>query len=399
MDHTNAVFDFDGSVTEETLRAYLSRAVTLTTDPHDWPKEPHNEHIKEFILDTGAKYICRFGCIWDPSQKDLDTYPEQKKFIEDMHASDPHIVFEGCLFEHVTEAVESLKVPKEAFEAFGLSYEDRCFRYADMLHPSGDGKDFWSPGHSVPDITRTETQLFFYARACAYIDIGYEAFHMGQVYLMGRHDKDSGYACYTRLTQLIRAYAASHARRHFVFLNAHIHGIIGTDGMLLLDFHMWPGRYHSDDPTSDWPQPASIRKGRVDSIYGRSLGGLTHSGWTCEHLPYLIELDNWGNDPKQFGTRNDADITVWGYDEISWFANQTDEYRHLFLTKIPDELADADSEGYFAMPGQRIAYIHSKNDTKAVSYTYFAYDKRLKKEGFGDQSVIKAVWKNRPIGR
>jgi len=35
------------------------------------------------------------------------------------------------------------------------------------------------------------------------------------------------------------------------------------------------------------PQEGVLRAGHLDTIYGRSAGGLTPSGWGCTHLPYL----------------------------------------------------------------------------------------------------------------
>jgi hypothetical protein len=57
--------------------------------------------------------------------------------------------------------------------------------------------------------------------------------------------------------------------------------------------------------------------GYLDSIFLRSKGGRTYSGWECAHLPYLAELDNYGSSlhPSAAGQGGDW---VWGYDEISW---------------------------------------------------------------------------------
>ena len=41
-------------------------------------------------------------------------------------------------------------------------------------------------------------------------------------------------------------------------------------------------------------QAISLKVGYSDGLYGRSKGGKTFSGWTCEHLPCLVELDNFG---------------------------------------------------------------------------------------------------------
>ena len=63
------------------------------------------------------------------------------------------------------------------------------------------------------------------------------------------------------------------------------------DGQLLMDFHSFPLRIME---VPDQPQEAILKVGFSDGIYGRSKGGMTFSGWTCEHLPYLVEIDNWG---------------------------------------------------------------------------------------------------------
>ena len=82
-------------------------------------------------------------------------------------------------------------------------------------------------------------------------------------------------------------------------------------GRPLLDFHAFPLRVME---TPDKPQEAVLKVGFSDGIYGRSKGGLTFSGWTCEHLPYLVELDNYGvsrhpGEPNAKGEFN----WVWGY--------------------------------------------------------------------------------------
>lgn len=32
--------------------------------------------------------------------------------------------------------------------------------------------------------------------------------------------------------------------------------------------------------------------GAFDNIHGQSKGGIAPKGWRCDHLPYLVELDN-----------------------------------------------------------------------------------------------------------
>ena len=127
---------------------------------------------------------------------------------------------------------------------------------------------------------------------------------------------------------LVRAYAAKHARRHMVLCDAHVpSGGLVRDGKLLLDFHSFPLRIKE---VPDKPQEAILKVGFSDGIYGRSKGGVTPSGWQCEHLPYLVEIDNWGVS-RQPGQAEAGGIWVWGYDEITWFAHQSEDYRNDWL--------------------------------------------------------------------
>ena len=109
-----------------------------------------------------------------------------------------------------------------------------------------------------------------------------------------------------------------------VICDSHVpSGGLVRDGRLLMDFHSFPLRIKE---VPDRPQEAILQVGFSDSIYGRSKGGLTVSGWKCEHLPYLVEIDNWGASGHP-GQARQGGIWVWGYDEITWFAHQPGGYR------------------------------------------------------------------------
>ena len=97
---------------------------------------------------------------------------------------------------------------------------------------------------------------------------------------------------YARVFALARAYAVKHARRGMVLCNAHTpSGGLVRDGQLLLDFHARPLKIKE---APDHPQEAILQVGYSTSIYGRSKGGRTYSGWDCEHLSYPVEFDNFG---------------------------------------------------------------------------------------------------------
>jgi hypothetical protein len=251
-----------------------------------------------------------------------------------------------------------------------------------MLFPEGHRRN-WGPNASVPDISRPETKLWFYFQAKSYIDLGFEAIHFGQVELMGRNDPDR--ANWSQLLSLVRSYAAGHARRHMVLCDGHVpSGGLVRDGRLLLDFHSFPLRIME---TPDRPEEAILKVGFTDSIFGRSKGGLTYSGWKCEHLPYLVELDNWGVS-KHPGEANAGGIWVWGYDEITWFAHQSKQYRAEWLRYAWDWLQKTDPNGHLEMPGSRTC--RSPVDGRRW---YYANDSSLSvPDGLGDEQAIREIW-------
>src|SRR5437660_264500 len=152
--------------------------------------------------------------------------------------------------------------------------------------------------------------------------LGNEAIHFGQVEIMNRNDRDLSH--WSQVLGLVRAYAAKHARHHMVLCDGHVpSGGLVKDEKLLLDFHSFPLRIME---APDKPQEAILKVGFSDGIYGRSKGGTTFAGWSCEHLPYLVEIDNFGVSAKP-GQPGAGGIWVWGYDEITWFAHQSREYR------------------------------------------------------------------------
>ncbi len=387
-------YAFDGSVSHEVLCNYLSHAVTISLE-NNYTMSQKSPHVKSFILNTGAKYICRAATSWSPSGKDLTREEPQREFIASVHAEDPTVVFEACIFECVSVEVNQIPIPAYVFEAFDLPVEKRNFDFSKMRFPDGRYYEQWGKNSTVPDITQLETQMFFYYRGCNYIDLGFEGLHMGQVHLIGA--TDTNYTCFFKIMKMIREYASEHARRHFVFINAHTHGIKDADDNLMFDFHMYPSRpmaigTETHAPTEDEPLEAIFEENHSDSIYGKSMGGITPSGWECTSLPYLVELDNYGDDVASLFVPKPNDWRVYGYDEISWYANQPAWYRQEFLEYAYIwVMDDAPGDGFFAMPGQRTARYYDENKN-ILSWQYYAYDPKNFAQGNGDEAFIKEIW-------
>jgi hypothetical protein len=331
---------------------------------------------------TGAKFIGRSLCLWGGEADFNRNIDRARQLIPKVHEADPDMILQACVFEIVTRQVEQIPVPPWAFEAFGLPVERRNFRYADMIYPAGQRRD-WGRNGSVPDISRPETKLWFYCQAVSYIDIGIEAIHFGQVELMGRNDHDR--SNWSQLLSMVRAYAAAHARRHVVLCDGHVpSGGLVRDGKLLLDFHSFPLRIME---TPDKPQEAALKVGFSDGIYGRSKGGITPAGWSCEHLPYLVEIDNWGVS-RTPGRPRVGGIWVWGYDEITWFAEQSESYRNQWLGYAWDWVHKTDPAGHFEMPGSRT--MRSPLDGKR--WYYANTPSAATPDGFGQEETIRAIW-------
>jgi hypothetical protein len=378
-------YEFDGTMSREVLENYLSRAITMEGMLNG--RGDLKDDIR-MLKSIGAKFAGRSICLWGGEGNLLRNFERAREQVPIVHETDPEMILEACVFEIVSKQVEQVPVPGWAFEALGQPIEQRNFRYSDMIYPEGQRRN-WGPNASVPDVSRPETKLWFYFLARSYIDLGFEAIHFGQVEIMNKNDK--GNANWEQVLSLTRAYASKHARRHMVLCNGHVPtGGLVRDGRLLLDFHAFPLRIME---MPEKPEEAVLKVGFSDGLYGRSKGGPTFSGWTCEHLPYLVEFDNYGvskhpgkpNEPGQFNW-------VWGYDEISWLAHQNQGYRSNWLNYAWDWVRKTDTNAYLEMPGSRT--VTSPLDHRRW---YYANDPSATvPDGLGDEEAIRAIWAAAP---
>jgi hypothetical protein len=364
-------FTFKGSISEKVLNNYLSRAITY--------ENANTDEALRAILNTGAKYISRSAAEWYPSKWfEDDRLPIFEELIEKAHSIDPDIIFEGCIFETTGKDINDIKIPAFVFEAFGKEPEDRCFDHRKMLFPDGHGKNMWAAGYSLPDITREETQMFIYYRACKLIDIGVESIHLGQTKQTGKNDKNN--KRWAKVIHLIREYGKKNARRNYIIINSHHpgHDFVGTDGVMLVDFNMAPLRPLPVGAANSSPQKCVLNM-KDDAPYGKNISGTSPSGWTSSKYPYMVEFDNY--DP----TSADG---VWGMDEISWIVNQPEAYRRSFLTEVRKMVAALNDNGHVALIGKR-----STSYTTNGIELYMMNDAKYCKGGFDDEEAIIAAFK------
>ncbi|MCW3094506.1 MAG: hypothetical protein JWL77_124 [Chthonomonadaceae bacterium] len=390
-------FYFDGAISRRTLENYLDHSITMNYllvpgKPEGYQFPYRNDDVR-MIHNLGAKFIGRAIYRWGEESKlgDPAFLEYAKKMVDRVHNDDPEVVFQGCLFEQVSADVNNLKIPAWVFTDFGLPVEDRTFSCAAIIKWEGR-PDRGGDRGGVPIINNLETRLWFYYLAASYINIGCEALHLGQVGLIGADDKDL--KIYSEFLAKVRTYAKLHARRHMVLMDGHVPtGGMVKDGVSLLDYNAFPMRIKAvaDKPAGPGkPQEAILEVGHLDAIFKRSKGCISPSGWKCDSLPYLVEFDNFGRGPNP-NVADPKSMWCWGWDEISWFAQQPEAYRNQWLRYAYNWIKQTDPNGHLEMPGARM--ISCPNETLR---TYFANTKSPTcPVGYSQEETIKEIWKNR----
>ncbi len=340
-------YHFKGSISRPVLENYLARSATFGSLLH-----LTLEDDLRMIRETGVKFAGRAIWMWG-NESQIDSLVEKgDPFAKRIHEIDPDIILQGAIFEIVTKDVEKVAIPASVFKEFGVEQEPRKFRYKSMLYGFGHRHNHWYQSASVPDMSRIETRMWFYYVAKRWIDMGIEAIHIGQVALMD--DWDRGHRHWSNLLERIRKYASRHARRKIVLIDAHVpSGGIVRNGKLLFDLHSFPSRPKS---VQGKPFKAVLEKGFSDAIYARSSGGITPSGWKCESLPYIVEIDNFGASDHPGEYREDDKFHVWGWDEINWFIKQPEDYRNEWLEYAYKWVRRTDPNGYFQLPLRRFEH-------------------------------------------
>ena len=386
-------YQFDGRISKEVLENYLSRAVTAAGL---YESETLSDDLR-VIRELGVKFLGRASGIWYMTEDDDVHFAKSRELAEKVHEADSEIILQACIFECVTQRMESVKIPEFVFRDFGMEPKDRCFCLADTLFP-GVPAGFVSrreepeKNGGIPDLNRQEARMWFYYRAARYIDCGYEALHMGQVHLYTANDR--GMVKTQELFEMIRRYAAVHGRRHKVLLDAHTHGV-NRRGKLLFDYHAMPFTR----------VPLMEREG-TDLVLvreGYSEGGLNPNGWSAQAMPYLMEYDNWGglavDDPARYSREELALKDWWGYDQIAWFAHQSFEKRNHFLEYTYRWLEVNNVCGFFEIPFRRmlgdapVAMERGDSGAKDIQ-TFYQINKKSSScpMGFGQEDTVKRLW-------
>ncbi|MGA2258898.1 MAG: hypothetical protein ABSG53_29875, partial [Thermoguttaceae bacterium] len=132
----NSPFYFDGVISRQTLENYLDHAITmgyfLVPGQPEGYRFPYRDDDVRMIHNLGAKFVGRAIYRWGEESKlgDPAFLEYAQKMVDRVHAADPEVVFQGCLFEQVGTDINKLKIPAWVFADFGLPVEDRTFSCA-----------------------------------------------------------------------------------------------------------------------------------------------------------------------------------------------------------------------------------------------------------------------------
>lgn len=152
-------YKFCGRISRAVLGIYLSRSICMEGLFNG--RGDLNDNIR-MLKTLGAKYIARSICLWGGEAKLLANFDRAQQQVPQARSISPDVVLEACIFEIVTQEVEQVPVPGWAFCALGMDPEKRNFRYEGMLYPKSQRTRSWGQRGGVPDVSQSETKLWFY---------------------------------------------------------------------------------------------------------------------------------------------------------------------------------------------------------------------------------------------
>ena len=103
----NRSYKFSLSISGEMLGNYLSQSICMESLVNG--RGDLNDGIR-MLRDTGAKYIGRSICLWGGKANLLSNFQRAAQRIPQVHAADPEMVLEACIFEIVTTGGEQVSV-------------------------------------------------------------------------------------------------------------------------------------------------------------------------------------------------------------------------------------------------------------------------------------------------
>ncbi len=383
-------YNFNGSISREVLENYLDRSISMPSlsdiEGDGFPNEAEREAARvediEMLDIIGAKFIGRVAGWWENGwgQATHEIFLSKvEQNVSEIKTNDPQAICQGSVFEYVSSTIETFVIPQRVWDEFNMDPVPTNYRlnYESMLYPE-PASDYQIYGRpmtakergTIPDITQLTTQMWFYYMATSFIERGCEAIHFGQAEIMNR--RDVGNEKYWELVNRIRNFAASW-NRGVVICDAHVSPGMYYEPLLNISIQEWQEYTYSEDSNKQllWDfhsgrmrydkvesecqpdlQPVILNPKPNEGLYQRSLSGINPQGWLATGgNPYLVELDHSIGAGNQVGCG--VNEHLYGWDEISWFASQSPDYRNEVLKYSYYKIKCMDKNGHLEMPGRR----------------------------------------------
>jgi hypothetical protein len=109
-------YRFDRTMSRAVLENHLSRAISMEGLLNG--RGDLDDNIR-MLKATGARFIGRSLCLWTREANLLRNLERAKEQLGKVHAADPDMILQACIFESVSTQVEKVPVPAWAFRALG----------------------------------------------------------------------------------------------------------------------------------------------------------------------------------------------------------------------------------------------------------------------------------------
>ncbi|MHB1001885.1 MAG: hypothetical protein ACYC27_21810 [Armatimonadota bacterium] len=399
------------SLTKPILESYLDQAIVHMSGSSTEP-EVYGERSRQFLKDTGTKFIhwADLGWVRLYTQKDWDNIVSG---VDAVHGTDwgSDIIFECGIMEAIgRHEIDNTPIPEWLLRILNdLGVQDNrkagpngkgYFNYEAMFDRNASDwpknlVGLWYSNlereQSVPGITMLETQIYYAYLIAEYIDAGFEGIMFGQTMLTGARDKDN--SALNALCSFAKKWASARAYRHAVTLTSHVYNATdypkspASKAKPLFTHLTWPSRLsYSEKP------PYTIQFGPDVKATAKRQGGeeIIHLLSLPHDLPILIEIDNFGGDPR---------INDFADDDITAYAAKTPVERRAFLKKYYFDSrkwknADGNGRVHFALAGYRCLirrislYTLPNGDLSAPVNFYLPF-----REAGGEEDTIRELFK------
>ncbi|MGL6218724.1 MAG: hypothetical protein ACRC36_11855, partial [Lacrimispora sphenoides] len=100
-------FVFYETISREVLESYLSRCITAAGLFESKTLTDDLRVIKEM----GVKFLGRASGIWYMPMEEEAHFRLSRELAEKVHAVDPEIILQACVFEWIVERMEEIRIP------------------------------------------------------------------------------------------------------------------------------------------------------------------------------------------------------------------------------------------------------------------------------------------------